>query len=96
MNFDKSGKPLSSKIDDTWVIRNIAIPFRTAPKKDDPDMYEVQSESPENALAPGRYALVLKGQAYDFSVAGDVTDPKQCLERLAATNGQFYSECQKP
>jgi hypothetical protein len=96
MNFDKSGKPVMSKIDDTWVIRNIAIPFRTAPKKDDPDMYEVQSESPENALVPGRYALVIKGQAYDFSVAGEVTDPRQCLERMAATNGQFYSECQKP
>ena len=96
MNFDKSGKPALSKIDNTWVIRNISIPFRTAPKRDNPDMYEVQSENPEAALTPGRYALVIKGQAYDFSVAGEVTDRKQCLERLAATNGQFYSECQKP
>jgi hypothetical protein len=96
MSFDKSGKPAMSKIDDTWVIRNIAIPFRTAPKNDNPDMYEVRSENPEAALTPGRYALVLKGQAYDFSVAGEVIDPRQCLERLAATNGQFYSECQKP
>lgn len=96
MNFDKSGKPALSKINDTWVIRNISIPFRTAPKRDNPDMYEVQSENPETALTPGRYALVIKGQAYDFSVAGEVTDRKQCLERLAATNGQFYSECQKP
>jgi hypothetical protein len=96
MNFDKSGKPALSKIDDTWVIRNISIPFRTAPKRDNPDMYEVQSENPEAALTPGRYALVIKSQAYDFSVAGEITDRKQCLDRLAATNGQFYSECQKP
>lgn len=95
MNFDKSGKPVTSKIDDTWVIRNISIPFRTAPNKDNPDMYDIQSENPESALAPGRYALVLKGQAYDFSVAGSISDPRQCLERLAATNGQFYSQCQK-
>jgi len=95
-NFDQAGKAVLSKVDDTWVMRNISIPFRTAPKADNPDMYEVQSENPETALAPGRYALVLKGQAYDFSVAGSITDPKQCLERLAATNGQFYSECQKP
>ncbi len=95
-NFDQAGKAVISKIDDTWVMRNISIPFRTAPKADNPDMYEVQSENPETALAPGRYALVLKGQSYDFSVAGSITDPKQCLERLAATNGQFYSECQKP
>jgi hypothetical protein len=95
--FDKSGKPaVMPKIDDTWVIRNVSIPFRTAPKRDNPDMYEIQSENPDSTLTPGRYALVLRGQAYDFSVAGTVMDPKQCLERLAATNGQFYSECQKP
>jgi hypothetical protein len=93
MGFDQGGKPVASKPDDSWVIRNISIPYRTAPKKDEPDMYEVQSENPETALAPGRYALVLKGQAYDFTVAGTITDPKQCLERLAATNGQFFSEC---
>jgi hypothetical protein len=96
MKFDKSGKPVVSKIDDTWVIRNISMPLRTAPKRDHPDMYEVQSEDPNDALTPGRYALVLKGQAYDFSVAGAVTDPKQCLERLEATNGRFYSECRNP
>jgi hypothetical protein len=94
--FDAAGKPVVKKADDAWVIRNISIPYRTAPKKEDPDMYEVQSENPETALTPGRYALVLKGQAYDFSVAGSVTDPNQCLERMAATNGQFYSACQKP
>jgi len=96
MSFEAAGKAVTSKADDSWVIRNIAIPYRTAPKKDEPDMYEILSENPDTALAPGRYALVLKGQAYDFSVAGAITDPKQCLERVAATNGQFYSECQKP
>lgn len=96
VNFDKSGKPVISKIDNTWVIRNISIPSRTSPKRDHPDMYEVQSEDLDNALTPGRYALVLKGQAYDFSVAGVVTDPKQCLEQLEGTNGRFYSECRHP
>jgi hypothetical protein len=96
MSFEAAGKAVTSKPEDSWVIRNISIPYRTAPKKDEPDMYEILSETPDTALAPGRYALVLKGQAYDFSVAGEITDPKQCLERVAATNGQFYSECQKP
>ena len=95
MGFDAAGKPIVSKVDDSWVIRNISIPYRTAPHRDNPDMYEVQSENAEAALPPGRYALVLKGQAYDFSVAGALSDPRQCLERLAATNGQFYSECKK-
>lgn len=96
MSFDPVGKPVLNKIDDTWVIRNISIPFRVAPKRDNPDMYEVLGETPESTLTPGRYALVLKGQAYDFSVAGPISDPRQCLERMAATNGQFYSGCQKP
>jgi hypothetical protein len=93
ISFDQAGKPVSSKSDDSWVIRNISFPYRTAPKKDQPDMYEVKGEDPETALAPGRYALVLKGQAYDFSVDGAITNPKHCLERMAASNGQFYSEC---
>jgi hypothetical protein len=96
VSFDETGKAVVAKADESWVIRNISIPYRTAPNKDDPDMYEVQSEDPDQALSPGRYALILRGQSYDFSIAGDVTDPKQCLERLAATNGQFYSECRKP
>jgi hypothetical protein len=91
----KDGRPVVTSVDDNWVMRNISIPYRTAPKKDNPDMYEVRGENPDIPLAPGRYALVLKGLAYDFSIAGPVTDPQQCLERLVADNGQFYSECTK-
>jgi len=94
--FDPAGKPVVKGVDDTWVIRNISIPYGTAPVKDNADMYQVESEDPDGALTPGRYALVLKGQAYDFSVAGPISDPRQCLERLSAPNGQFYSVCQKP
>jgi hypothetical protein len=94
-NFNKDGKQVVTAVDDNWVIRNISMPYRTAPKKDNPEMYEVRSENLEAPLPPGRYALVLKGLAYDFSVAGPVTDPRQCLERLVATNGRFYSECKK-
>jgi hypothetical protein len=94
-NFNKDGKQVVTPVDDNWVMRNISIPYRTAPRKDNPEMYEVRSENPDAALPPGRYALVLKGLAYDFTVSGAVTDPRQCLERLVATNGRFYSECKK-
>jgi hypothetical protein len=94
-SFDKNGKQVVTDVDENWVMRNISIPHRTAPKKDNPEMYEVRSENPDVPLAPGRYALVLKGFAYDFSVAGTITDPRQCLERLVAANGRFYSECKK-
>jgi hypothetical protein len=89
----KAGKQVVTSVDDNWVIRNVSTPYRTAPRSDNHDMYEVRSENPEIPLAPGRYALVLKGLAYDFTVAGSATDPRQCLERLLADNGQFYSEC---
>ncbi len=94
-SFDKDGKQVVTPIDDNWVMRNISIPYRTAPKKDYPDMYEIRSEDPNVPVGPGRYALVIKGFAYDFTVAGQATDPRLCLERLVASNGRFYSECRK-
>ena len=66
--------------DDLWVIRNISFPFRSSPVNDSPEMYELHSEDPTLELAPGRYALILKAQAYDFSVDGAVTDPRQCID----------------
>jgi hypothetical protein len=47
-------------------------------------------------LPAGRYVLVLKDQGYDFTVAGKVSEPAQCLERTDAVNGSFYSECLAP
>jgi len=94
-SFGKDGKQVVTAINDNWVMRNISIPYRTGPKKDYPDMYEIRSEDPNVPLSPGRYALVVKGLAYDFIIAGQPTDPRLCLERLLANNGQFYSECRK-
>jgi hypothetical protein len=82
--------------DDTWVMRNISFPFRLSPVADNPEMFELHSENPALELTPGRYALVLKTQAYDFSVEGDPVDPKQCIERVVASNGTFYSDCKTP
>ena len=58
-------------------------------------MYEVVGDDPDKLLSPGRYALILKDEAYDFSVAGEITDSRQCRESIAAANGTFYTECQK-
>jgi hypothetical protein len=82
--------------EDAWVIRNVACPFRSSPVNDNPEMYELHSEDPALELTPGRYALFLKSQAYDFSVEGKTVDPKQCIERIVATNGTYYSNCKKP
>jgi hypothetical protein len=82
--------------DDTWVIRNTSFFFRSSPVNDSPEMYELHSEDPALELTPGRYALVLKTQAYDFSVEGETVDPRQCIERIVASNGTFISDCKRP
>lgn len=90
-----TGKKLGDG-DDAWVIRNFSYPFRVSPLPDSPEMYELHSEDPALELPPGRYALILKNQAYHFRVDGDIVDPRQCIERVVATNGTFYSACRKP
>ena len=82
--------------DDMWVIRNVSFPFRSSPVNDNPEMHELHSEDPALELTPGRYALVLKNQAYDFSVEGEAVDPRHCIERIVASEGTFYSDCKKP
>ena len=96
MMFDAAGKPNTAPVDDTWTIRNISFEFRVAPVNENPEMLVLRPENSDFAFPAGRYALVLKGQAYDFTVAGSITDAAQCLERLEATNGSFYSECRNP
>jgi len=88
-----AGKRLEA--DDVWVIRNFSYPYRASPVADNPEMYELHSEDPALELPPGHYALILKSQAYYFSVEGNVVDPRQCIERVVTTNGTFYSACKK-
>jgi hypothetical protein len=96
MTFDAAGKPAIASVGDTWSVRSIAYPFRVAPIPDNPEMLALKSEDPDFVLPAGRYAVVIKGQGYDFTVAGTVTDPSQCLEKVEAANGSFYAECRKP
>lgn len=96
LTFDAKGKPGFSPVRDAWNIRNLAYELRVRPIAGHPEMLLVQSEKADFALPAGRYVLVLKDRGYDFTVAGNVTDVAQCLERTDAANGEFYSECQKP
>jgi hypothetical protein len=96
VTFDAKGKPGYTPVSDAWNIRSVAYELRVRPIAGNPEMLMVQPEKADFALPPGRYALALKDQGYDFTVAGKVTDLAQCLERTDAANGVFYSECQKP
>lgn len=92
-SFNAAGKPVIADSENTWVIRNISIPFRAAPVRDEPQMFEIEPRDPDLTLAPGRYVLVMAGIAYDFAVDGKITDKRQCLEQLNASNGNFYAPC---
>ena len=95
LTFDAKGKASFTPISDAWNIRNLSYEFRVRPISGNPEMLMVQAENPAFVLPAGRYVLALKNQGYDFTVAGKVTDPSQCLERTDAANGTFYSDCQK-
>jgi hypothetical protein len=93
LGFDKNGKPNTVKLDDAWAIRNVTFDYRVAPASESAEMIVIKPDKEDFTLPPGRYGLVIKGQAYDFSVDGRVTATAQCLERIDAANGTFYSEC---
>jgi hypothetical protein len=93
MKVDARGKAAVTKIEGSWAIRNVAYNYRVAPLAEQPEMLLMQSELPDFVLPAGRYGMILKDIVYDFSVAGPVTEPAQCLERTVASNGTFYSEC---
>jgi hypothetical protein len=96
LTFDGKGKATFVPVTDAWNIRNQAYEFRVRPLPGNPEMLMVQAEKSDFALPAGRYVLALKNQGYDFTVAGKMTDPSQCIERTDAANGAFYSDCQKP
>jgi hypothetical protein len=96
LKFDAKGKPISSPVSDAWNIRHLSYEFRVRPVAGNPEMLLIQPEDPDFTLPAGRYALALRNQGYDFTIAGKVTDLAQCLERTDAANGTFYSDCQNP
>jgi len=93
MGVDATGKAAMMKSGDAWVIRSTSFPYKAGPIEDQSRMLLLQPDQDGFELTPGRYVVVVKGMGYDFTVAGTVTDPNQCVERVNATNGAFYSPC---
>jgi hypothetical protein len=95
MTFN-AGQASTTSVQDTWTIRNISYDFRVAPLGEGSEMLIIRPESEDFVFPAGRYGLVIKGQAYDFTIAGAITESAQCLEGIKAENGTFYSECRRP
>lgn len=94
LTFDAKGKATYKPVSGEWSIRNTSYEFRVRPIAGNPEMLLIQPENSDFVLPAGRYVLSLKNQGFDFTVAGKITDPWQCLERTDAANGRFYSDCQ--
>jgi len=95
LTFPTSGKPKVTPIEDTWAIRAVSVDLTVAPVPDSPEMVVIRPSDPDLSLSPGRYMLVFKGQAYDFSVEGTVTDTAHCLERTETQTGGVFTECRE-
>jgi hypothetical protein len=93
LTFGRSGKPKVAEVDDAWIVRSNSYQMSVAPVPDNPEMVLVRPAPPEIVFPAGRYALVLKNLAYDFTLDGPLTDPAHCLERTDTLNNPVYTEC---
>ena len=90
-----NGKSIVSRIDGTWRIRSRSYDLKVTPIEGRPEMILLRPE-PGFVFPPGRYALVLNGYGFDFSVAGTISSPEQCLEQAELVNGSVLNECPNP
>jgi hypothetical protein len=94
MNFNSAGMAVvTAPPTDTWLIRNQGYDLRTMPMRESPEMVMLRPENPEFVFPPGRYELMFGGQAYDFVVAGEVSDPAHCVEGVVTVRGPAFYEC---
>ena len=96
MTFTMAGQANIGNVEDSWTIRNVSYEFRVAPLSENSEILMIRPEHADFVFPAGRYGLVIKGQAYDFTVAGPITEAAHCLEGIKASNGTFYSQCRSP
>jgi hypothetical protein len=96
LTFAPGGKATYATVEPTWVVRSNSYQMSVAPAADSPEMVVIRPDRADFAFPAGRYALVLKKEAYDFTVDGAIHDRAHCLERTDALGGGVYSECPNP
>ena len=96
LTFNSAGKATVTDVKDSWVVRSNSYQMRVAPVADNPEMVVIRPDHAEFIFPAGRYALVLKNVAYDFTLDGPMTDAAHCLERADALNAPIYTECRNP
>lgn len=88
-----AGQVTTSPVSNQWLLRGVGQEFRVAPIKGQPEMILIRPEAPDLLLPPGRYALMVADQAFEFQIDGIVIDPAHCVERTNAVSAIVYSEC---
>jgi len=96
LTFDAAGHAKTTDVAGPWAVRDKTYEMRVGPVSGHPDMIVIRPADAHFTFPAGRYAMVLGDTGYDFSVAGPITDPIQCLERTDAVNQPIYNECASP
>jgi len=87
------GEATTSGVSDSWAVRDISYEMKVAPVDGVPAMILIRPAHADFSFPAGRYALVLKAVAYDFSVDGPITDLAQCVERADGLDAPSYTQC---
>jgi len=75
----------------SWRVRDKSYEFKVSPLEGR-DILVIRPD-PDVVLPPGRYALVVNGRGYDFTVSGRITAREQCLEQTEVVNGVVVGDC---
>ena len=90
-----NGKPVITKIDGSWRIRNISRELKITPIAGQREMVLAQLDE-EVSLPAGRFALVVNRLGYDFTIDGPEKAPESCLEGFEAATGSVFTQCRSP
>jgi hypothetical protein len=91
--FADKGGATTRNLASSWAVRSRSYEMKVAPIDGKPAMILIRPAEADFSFPPGRYALVVKTVAYDFSVNGPITDPVQCVQRSDETDAPVFTEC---
>ena len=87
-----NGKPVVTKIDGAWRIRDISRELKISPIPGQREMVIARLDD-EASLPAGRFALVVNRLGYDFTIDGPEQTPESCLEGFEAATGIVFTQC---
>ena len=90
-----NGKPVITKIDGSWRIRDISRELKISPIAGQREMVMARLDD-EVSLPAGRFALVVNRLGYDFTIDGPEQAPESCLEGFEAATGSVFTQCRSP